>query len=223
MSMTIIITCEHAGNQVPDQYLKCFLGNEEILQTHKGWDPSALDIAENLAQLLLAPLAYYPITRLLIEPNRSLHHHELFSDFTRLLSKSEKQILINSLYLPYRSPVETFIQKSPKPVLHLSIHSFTPVWNGAERNVDIGLLFDPSRTQETFFCSRVKETLEKSNPELLTRLNEPYQGIDDGFTTYLRTRFSDAEYLGIELEVNQKFASRTSYISNTLYHSIIQQ
>ena len=56
-----------------------------------------------------------------------------------------------------------------------------------------------------------EETVNKkldSNPMfsfLVIKFNEPYKGTDDGFTTYLRTKFSDDEYLGIEIEVNQKY------------------
>lgn len=37
------------------------------------------------------------------------------------------------------------------------------------------------------------------------RFNYPYLGKADGFTTHLRKKFKD-NYIGIELEVNQKFA-----------------
>jgi predicted N-formylglutamate amidohydrolase len=40
------------------------------------------------------------------------------------------------------------IEASKKPVLHLSIHSFTPIWSGVERKVDIGILFDPDNKSE---------------------------------------------------------------------------
>ena len=36
------------------------------------------------------------------------------------------------------------------------------------------------------------------------RRNYPYQGRGDGLTRYLRARFDDAAYCGIELEINQK-------------------
>ena len=36
------------------------------------------------------------------------------------------------------------------------------------------------------------------------RRNYPYKGYADGLTTYLRTRYPDPRYRGVELEVNQK-------------------
>jgi hypothetical protein len=37
------------------------------------------------------------------------------------------------------------------------------------------------------------------------KMNQPYKGTDDGFTTYLRKKFDPEHYAGIELEVNQKY------------------
>jgi hypothetical protein len=37
------------------------------------------------------------------------------------------------------------------------------------------------------------------------RRNYPYVGYSDGLTTYLRTRFDDRQYSGIELEINQRY------------------
>ena len=48
--------------------------------------------------------------------------------------------------------------------------------------------------------------MKDQNPELKIRFNYPYLGKADGFTTYLRKIFPE-NYIGIELEVNQKFVN----------------
>lgn len=48
------------------------------------------------------------------------------------------------------------------------------------------------------------------NPQLNVRFNYTYLGKPDGFTTYLRKQF-DKDYLGVELEVNQKYASDNQF------------
>ena len=45
-------------------------------------------------------------------------------------------------------------------------------------------------------------------PELRLRRNYPYQGRGDGLTALLRKRHPDAAYVGIELEVNQRFVEQ---------------
>jgi predicted N-formylglutamate amidohydrolase len=202
-----LITCEHAGNAVPARYAKYFESLSTELQSHLGWDPGAREIGAFLAHHLGAPFYKCESTRLLVEPNRSLHSEQLFSSFVQQLTPAERTEVLNQYYFPHRSAVEDWVRTSAKPIAHISVHSFTPVFHGIERQVDIGLLFDPDRKGELRFCTRWLEALKARAPHLRVHHNEPYKGIDDGFTTYLRTKFADEEYLGIEIEVNQRFVA----------------
>lgn len=200
-----VITCEHAGNSVPERFAPFFSSVGEQLQSHLGWDPGAREIGAFLASQLQAPFYKCESTRLLVEPNRSLHSESLFSKYVQHLSAAERDEVLNQYYFPHRSAVEDWVRLSPKPILHISVHSFTPVFDGVVRDVDIGLLFDPDRKGESKFCQLWLEELQDVVPTLRCRFNEPYKGTDDGFTTYLRTKFPDEEYLGIEIEVSQRF------------------
>lgn len=205
MKHHLILTCEHAGNHLPAGYPHLFSGDPQALDTHEGWDPGALDIAQYIAHQLQVPLFQCNVSRLLIEVNRSVGHPQLFSRFTQLLPDREKEYLVQKIYFPYRNKIEAEISSSPKPVFHLSVHTFTPVWHGATRNVDIGLLFDPSRKRESEICKYLVHGLALELPAFEIKFNKPYKGVDDGFTTYLRTQFADTDYAGIELEINQKW------------------
>ena len=208
MNLELILTCEHAGNEIPEQYEALFAHASEVLQTHRGYDPGALDLFRDLSRLATFSQEYM-ISRLLVEPNRSLGHPQLFSEFTRELPESEKEELLEEFYLPYRHYIETRISQyiaTGGEVLQLSVHSFTPELNGEIRNADIGLLFDPEREEEAEFCNRFQKSLLKQDGELQVKFNYPYLGIADGFTTSLREKFPK-QYMGIELEVNQKFVS----------------
>lgn len=111
-------------------------------------------------------------------------------------------------YWPYRVDVEAVIGRLCKGgagVLHLSVHTFTPVLGGKVRLADVGLLYDPGRRRENLFCSRWKRALRDLDASLNVRRNYPYSGRADGFTAYLRSVYGAEFYLGIELEVNQKF------------------
>jgi predicted N-formylglutamate amidohydrolase len=212
MKPTVLITCEHAGNEVPEEYQSLFKDQHEVLQSHRGWDPGALDVASFLAEKLQCTIFSCEFTRLLIEPNRSIDSPQLFSEFSDKLPAGEKILLIDDIYLSYRHAVEKEIDKSSKPLIHISIHSFTPVLNDVVRDVDIGLLFDPARKFESVLCNVWRNNLVKSLPHKAIKFNEPYRGTDDGFTTYLRTKFSDVDYAGIEVEVNQKYVSENGLL-----------
>ncbi|MEW4924296.1 N-formylglutamate amidohydrolase [Algibacter sp. 2305UL17-15] len=209
--MKLVLTCEHAGNTIPKAYNKYFKNSEAILETHRALDLGALDLFKTLEPLADFKL-YSETSRLLIELNRSLHHPNLFSEFTKQLSEVEKGILINTYYLDYRTTVENAILNfisNNETVFHLSVHSFTPILDEVERNCEIGLLYDSRVTKEKAIARAIKKALKSINPDLNVRYNYPYLGKADGFTTHLRKKFTK-NYIGIELEVNQKFADNNS-------------
>jgi len=220
MFKSVILSCEHAGNQVSEDLEHLFSKNPEVLNTHRGWDPGAWKLAQFLSKKLNIDLRGCHTTRLLIEANRSPENPQLFSEYSNKLSETEKEILVNTIYHPYRNKVEGLIAQSAKPVLHLSIHSFTPFWNGVERDVDIGILFDPDRTLENEYCQQLKLAFQKELPNHCIKLNEPYKGTDDGFTTWLRKRYPNKVYAGIEIEVNQKYAPQLSVIQQEFFLAI---
>ena len=219
-TLKLILTCEHGGNVIPEKYASYFK-NKIILNTHRGFDLGALDLFEYLKELSDISQAS-TTSRLLIELNRSLHHNNLFSEFSKGLSPIEKEQLIHSYYLEYRNKVENQIRKfiaTGETVIHISVHSFTPILNKNLRNCDIGLLFDSKKTLEKQFCQLFKAAILKKQPEYRIRFNYPYLGKADGFTSYLRKQFTE-NYLGIELEINQKFSKNNvmdSQLKETLY------
>lgn len=219
MSRKWVISCEHGGNHIPAAYTAYFQDADPALQSHRGYDPGALELFRILSDQLADFSLYSQTSRLLVELNRSLHHKSLFSAYTRPLDLEMKKEIIASYYVPYRQLIEQKIQEylhDQQSVVHLSVHSFTPELNGEIRNADIGLLYDPGREEEKIFCREWKKELQAVSPGLKVRFNYPYKGKADGFTTYLRKRFSQ-HYIGIELEVNQLHA-----VSKKLQQAILQ-
>lgn len=203
-----LITCEHGGNRIPARFLSCFAGREAVLQSHRGYDAGALLLARRMARALHAPLVASTISRLLIELNRSPRHPYLYSEFTRHLDVEAREEILQRYYLPYRCDVESNIARAAgrgRLAVHISSHSFTPELHGDVRNADIGLLYDPARASEKEFCATWKEALRRCGEGLGVRLNYPYRGNSDGLTRYLRRRFGQDRYIGVELEINQKY------------------
>lgn len=219
----IVVSCEHAGNTVPTLYHDLFENAQSTLKSHRGWDPGALRIAKTLAESFSVPCYFHDVTRLLIEPNRSLDSPQLFSEYTSQLSEKKKKHLIENYYQPYRNEVSSNISEiidRGLQVIHISVHSFTPVWQGMEREVEIGLLFDESRINEKIFCENIKSRLNDIS-SIKAYYNQPYLGTDDGFTTYLRKVFSEEDYSGIEIEISQKYDSdELKVITQNLIHAI---
>lgn len=201
----IVLSCEHGGNRIPAAYKHLFARAGDVLTTHRGLDIGALAVARRMSSMLSVPLVYSDISRLLVELNRSRHHHGLFSEYTRDCGPDMRERILQRYYFPYRQQLETLIRdriNRKHTVTHLSIHSFTPELDGKVRSTDIGLLYDPARPRETAFCREFQEAIQQSG--LRVRRNYPYRGNADGMTTHLRSVLPAAAYLGIEIEINQK-------------------
>jgi predicted N-formylglutamate amidohydrolase len=207
--LALILSCEHATNAVPDQYRPLFADCSDQLDTHKGYDPGAHEFSRLLAAELAAPLFAGSVSRLLVELNRSLANHR--SPPIRLGKKlplvAQEDILAR-YYRPYRYQVEEAVAaylRKEKTVLHLSIHSFTPVLDGVERTADVGFLYAPKHAGEKAFCEKWRAGLEARDASWRLRMNYPYLGISDGFVTTLRKKYPARPYLGIALEINQMY------------------
>lgn len=239
---SVIVTCEHGGNHVPAEYAAAFAGRRAALDSHRGFDAGAKELAERFADALRASLITADVTRLLVDLNRSRRHPRLFSEVTRPLPSKARREIVKRYYTPYREAVEAAVRaalvggrgatrevqtsgrgalrkmpasdrggarKAPAggrdAVLHLSVHSFTPVFDGVPRTADVGLLYDPRREGERRLCLAWQASLSTAAPELRVRRNYPYRGVADGLVTHLRRTLRSERYIGVELEVNQRF------------------
>ena len=188
---------------------------DEVLNTHRGYDIGAYKLFSNLVKRLKPDFhCSGRFSRLVVDLNRSSTSKTFFSEYTSILPTSIKYHML-SLWQKYRVKIETFISgvipeklrkhqdEVPLKVIHLGIHSFTPVLNGVERDADVGILYDPSRSAEAKLANiLIKNILERA-PWLKIRKNYPYLGKSDGLTTTLRQKFGSA-YAGLEIEINQK-------------------
>ncbi len=187
-----------------------FRGHEALLDSHRGWDAGALELARQMAAAFNAPLHAATTTRLLIDLNRSIGHHQLFSEITRGLDRAQRDTIVRDYYRPHRDAVEAQVTRligTGRRVIHVACHSFTPTLDGVERRADAAWLYDPRRAGEQQLAGRWLKAVAALAPGLRLRRNYPYQGRADGLTARLRANHGDADYVGIELEVNQRFVA----------------
>lgn len=208
--IALLITSEHAVNFVPEPWQDLFKENADVLDSHRGWDAGSFDLAQSLAKEFSAPCIAAKVSRLLVDHNRSPHNRSLWSEYSRELSAREKGQLLEQYYNPFREQASRWIadqHADGKSVLHLSVHSFTPVLDGKVRDVDIGLLYDTNRSDEAFFADLWKNHIAASSPELKVRFNVPYRGRSDCHLTSYRNIYKSGDFSGIELEVNQSLVT----------------
>jgi len=206
-----LVSCEHASNRVPARERGLGLTAARLRQ-HIAWDPGAAVLARALAARLGCPLHLGRWSRLVVDLNRSIGHDKLMASETFgvtvpgniALDAATVARRLRLYYQPYRdaatADVERIIARTGLCV-HWSMHSFTPVVNGIERAVDVGLLYDPARGREREWAHRLRPLIAAHG--LRVRMNAPYRGTSDGFTTQLRGRIPAARYMAFEIETNQ--------------------
>ncbi len=210
----LVVTCEHGGNRVPARWRLVLAPARALLETHRGFDPGALELARRLARQLGAPLVAADVTRLLVDLNRHERNRGVFSSFTRALSRDEREQILARWHRPHRERARVAIAREiakHRFVLHLAIHSFTPMLDGKQRNADLGLLYDPRRVAERAWTGALRDAFASAPAPLRVRFNYPYRGASDGLTRWLRTEFDPRSYAGIELEVNQALVGVRSW------------
>ena len=215
----LMITCEHASNALPDFVLRAFRDSDgipdDVLASHRGYDIGAYKIFSILVKRLKPDFhSASKFSRLVVDMNRSSTSKSFYSEYTSSLPNTVKARML-SLWEKYREKIESFVagkipekqrkaaKEAPLKVIHLGIHSFTPVLNGIERDADVGILYDPSRPAEAQIAENLIKSIKERAPWLKIRKNYPYLGKSDGLTTTLRQKFG-ASYAGLEIEINQK-------------------
>ncbi len=228
LPIRVVLSCEHAGNDVPRAYAHYFASSQAqaALDSHRGWDPGSLGIGEAMSEVLGVPLIVQPVSRLLVECNRSLDHPRLFSEFSRGMSAQERAAVLDLYWRTHRERIVGQVMGGGSLVVHVGVHTFTPIWHGRERATDIGLLYDPARRGEAKLVRAWRREMVAAAPPALRdvappdvpasrarmaiHLNRPYRGWTDGLTTSLRKDLPEGRYVGVELEVSQRLATTSA-------------
>lgn len=185
-SGNVAVVCEHAGTAVPAGLGDLGLGADELV-SHIAWDPGAARVAELLAQQLDAPLVKQRYSRLVYDCNRPPDSREAMrdvSEVTRIpgnenLSENDRLWRIANIYEPFHAAVANVLDSRKIPVL-VTIHSFTPVYHGTVRKLEIGLLHDDDARMVDIMLADAALTDARD-----VRRNEPY-GPQDGVTHTLQ-------------------------------------
>lgn len=195
----IVLACEHASRHIPVELNN--LGLDEAARiSHAAWDPGALHVAERLSDLLKAPLIFGGVSRLVYDCNRPPEASDCIPARSEIfeipgnaaLTDQEKDRRFAIVHEPFHTTLANAITQQQRalaePVVLVTVHSFTPVYHGERRSVEIGYLYDTRSDLSEAAC-----TTEQSKGRYSAALNEPY-GPGDGVTYTLRKH---AEVLGL--------------------------
>ncbi len=186
-SSPLLLICEHASNAIPAEFDQLGL-SQNRLDSHIAFDPGALELAKRLSELLDATLIYSGASRLLFDCNRPPEASDAMPSRSEVfdiagnanLSAEQKQERVARFYLPFRDLLATTIENRRDIEGIVTVHSFTPVYKGVKRAVELGVLHD----SDARFADQVLAAAA-SYTHLLTKRNQPY-GPDDGVTHTLQ-------------------------------------
>lgn len=183
-----VILCDHASNALPARFGTLGLSPAD-LQAHIAWDPGALGVSLRLSKFLDAPLVHPTLSRLLVDCNRAPDAHDLapaVSETTvipgnRDLSEEERAERVALVHTPFHAAIDEVLDERAArglPTMLVSVHTFTPVYRGASRPWEIGVLYDSDRRLAEQLISALK-----SGSGLTVGDNEPYAPSDGVYYT----------------------------------------
>ena len=202
--LPVLLVCDHASNRFPRSLGT--MGLDYINRvSHIALDIGADAVAKALAENLGATAVICQYSRLIVDCNRELVDDSAFlecSDSVDVpgnhdLQESEKEKRASEIYWPYHNTIKDQIVRLKKhgidPVV-ISIHSFTPVMNGNDREWEIGVLWDKDSVTAEIFLTRLVES------GYLVGDNKPYSGKDpEDFTIDFHAESAGLPHVGIEI------------------------
>jgi predicted N-formylglutamate amidohydrolase len=200
-SSSVVLVCEHASDYIPQAYNGLGLSSADR-KSHAVWDPGAMALAKQLSMLLDAVLIAGGVSRLVYDCNRPPNAPDAMPERSEIISvlgnlnltQSERDARVESFYRPFNKALDTTIARVTHSVI-VTIHSFTPVYHGIPRAVEIGILHD-SDTRLADAMLDVASTHTSAD----VRRNEPY-GPEHGVTHTLREHGLKGGHLNVMLEV----------------------
>jgi predicted N-formylglutamate amidohydrolase len=198
----VVFTCEHASNQLPAKW-SWPEEDQWIRGTHWAFDIGAAEVTRRLVERVGAVGVLAKFSRLLVDPNRDLAAGSLYRKeaegkplgLNAILDPADTERRVQDFYRPYHQVVDRCIQEAAgAPVL--AIHSFTPVYAGNARSMEIGVLFDHSDD----LGLRVADALREEGFKVA--LNEPYSGKNGMMFSAYRHAF-EHQREALEFELRQ--------------------
>lgn len=186
----IVLVCEHAANTFPEPWGTLGLPAAEQ-RAHIAWDPGALALARGLAARLQACLVHAPVSRLIHDLNRMPGADagmpatsEVFEiPGNRKIGPKDRADRVARVWVPFHRDLQSVIAQrmaiGPAPVV-VTVHSFTPIWHGEARDVELGVIHDADDSY-----ARAVLAAAHAMTDMRAELNMPYSSAD-GVTQLLR-------------------------------------
>ena len=193
-----LLTCDHYGRRIPRRLGDLGLPDGELTR-HIAWDIGIAGVTSALAKLLDATAIFQTYSRLVIDCNRHpdvASAYPLISEATPIpgnqsLTETEKQARRAAIFDPYHAAIEQL--KTGK--IYVAMHSFTPVYLGVSRPMQVAVLYNRNST-----LSKILARLLREEGDLIVAENEPYHVSDEtDYGVPVHAERAGLDYLEIEI------------------------
>jgi predicted N-formylglutamate amidohydrolase len=206
----VVLSCEHASNRLPDP-IKPGRLDRPWLETHWAYDIGAAELVREIVRNTGSVAVLSRFSRLFCDANRDpadptvivprVAQHAL--EFNEFLSPSERALRIDRYHSAFHARIDKLLEERLPMggyIALVSVHSFVPILYGLQRELDVGVLFNPYEA----IARRLAQSLEGRG--LTTALNEPYSG-RRGLIYSAERHGLNHQIVYLELEVNQALLS----------------
>lgn len=211
-----VLVCEHASNHIPPEYDNLGI-SANLRDSHIAWDIGAVEVAQEMSTLLDSPLIVQDISRLVIDCNRPPMSDDATPVKSEIypvpgnanLSEDERRQRARRYYEPFCTMLSELLKErlvSGQLCALLTVHSFSPIYNGKRRDTDIGLIdHDDPRFADAVFsllCGGVTDGVT-------VHRNAPYSQ-RDGVTHTLLKHAKSRGLLHVMIEIRNNLISVAS-------------
>ena len=199
----IVLVCEHASCHIP-LVLEGLGLSDKDRTAHIAWDIGAEPTARLISDQLDAPLIVQRYSRLVYDCNRPPENPSAWPEKSEstiihgnvALSKEQKSDRVEQIYKPFHRAVSDFLdqrQQNELEPIFVTIHSFTAMYHGNFREVELGVLHDED--------ARLADVMLNLAPDdYIARRNDPY-GPEDGVVHTLNLHGGSRGIRNVMLEV----------------------
>jgi predicted N-formylglutamate amidohydrolase len=151
-----LLTADHAGRAIPRRLGDLGLPRRELAR-HIAWDIGIAGVTEKLAQALDATAVLQEYSRLVIDCNRApgwASSIPALSELTPIpgnenIPPAEREARRREIFQPYHERIAELLdlrgpreRRTGRRIVLIAMHSFTPVFKGEPRTIEIGILYN---------------------------------------------------------------------------------
>jgi predicted N-formylglutamate amidohydrolase len=175
----LFLTADHAGRVVPRRLGRLGLPADELIR-HIGWDIGIASVTEHLSTALDATAVLQTYSRLVIDCNRDptvASSIPKVSEITLVpgnhdLTAVERAARQAEIFAPYHARIGGLLdarQAAARRTIYIAMHSFTPVFKGESRAMQVGVLYNRDAR-----LANIMLDLLRAEGDLVVGDNAPY-------------------------------------------------